>query len=239
LEKTFLGGPIEDFDRVGQLCVEVLLREGLLPSSRVLDVGCGALRVGYWLMRLLDPGCYYGIEPNKDMLNTGLQELVEPEVVERALAHFAHNDDFDFSVFGAQFDFVLARSIWTHTPKRYISAMLSSFAQTAAPKGVLLATYHPASAVLAHTPTRLRRRVITLPLNRLSPAVSRMRPLQPSRDYLGDDWVGRSHESDESGVVNHSLHWISNEAHKHNLSVVLERYTIINSQFWLRITRAS
>ncbi|HYM54637.1 MAG TPA: class I SAM-dependent methyltransferase, partial [Solirubrobacteraceae bacterium] len=133
--QMFLGGPKRDFEQVGRLCLEVLLRERLRPSSRVLDVGCGALRVGYWLMRFLDTGCYYGIEPNRKMLETGLEELVEPEVVERAGARFAYNDDFDLSVFGEQFDFVLARSIWTHASKVQIRALLSSFTAAAAPEG--------------------------------------------------------------------------------------------------------
>src|SRR6516225_10147635 len=110
-ETVFLGGPKHDFERVGRLGFEVLLAEQLRPSSRVLDVGCGALRLGYWLMRFLDPGCYFGIEPQQEMLNVGLQQLVEPEVVQRAQARFAANDDFDFSVFGERFDFVIARSI--------------------------------------------------------------------------------------------------------------------------------
>ena len=60
---TFLGGPADDFERVGRLGFTVLLQEGLRPSSRVLDVGCGALRLGYWLLRFLDPGRYFGIDP--------------------------------------------------------------------------------------------------------------------------------------------------------------------------------
>jgi ubiquinone/menaquinone biosynthesis C-methylase UbiE len=66
---------------VGRLCLEVLLREGLSPSSRVLDVGCGALCVGYWLMRFLDPGCYLGIERNREMLKVGMEHVLEPEVL--------------------------------------------------------------------------------------------------------------------------------------------------------------
>src|SRR5271157_4551410 len=53
-----LGGPVQDFERVGQMQLAVLLLQGLRPGSRVLDVGCGCLRAGYWLMHFLDPGCY-------------------------------------------------------------------------------------------------------------------------------------------------------------------------------------
>jgi SAM-dependent methyltransferase len=143
----FLGGPTRDFERVGSLSFQLLLKEGLQPSSRVLDVGCGALRVGYWLMRFLDPGCYFGIEPQRDVVRRALSELLEPEVLERSDARFSYNEDFDFTVFGETFDFVIARSVWTHACKRQISAMLRSFSLTSAPGGVFLASYMPASFV--------------------------------------------------------------------------------------------
>jgi SAM-dependent methyltransferase len=239
-EKSFLGGPKRDFERVGRLGFEVLLREGLHPSSYVLDVGCGALRLGYWLMRFLDPGHYCGIEPQQDMLKLGLEELVEPEVVTRAEARFASNDDFDFSRFGTRFDFVIARSIWTHASKQQISAMLRSFAATSYARGVFLASYYPAARWFkaGRRWPRLERQVTKLPLGELSPVISRLPSLQPSNQYLGNSWVGRSHESDEPGVVKHSLHWIAPEAARHGLRVQLTGYPIVNHQYWLRVTHA-
>ena len=239
-EKTFLGGPKRDFERVGRLGFEVLLREGLLPSSTVLDVGCGALRLGYWLMRFLDPGCYCGIEPQQDMLKLGLERLVEPDAVARAEARFAYNDDFDFSGFGTRFDFVIARSIWTHASKQQISAMLRSFAATSSAHGVFLASYYPAGRwfKVGRKWPRLERGVAKLPLSELSPLISRLPSLQPSNDYLGDAWVGRSHESDQPGRVKHSLRWIAPEAARHALRAQLTCYPIVNHQYWLRITHA-
>jgi SAM-dependent methyltransferase len=242
-EEVFLGGPARDFERVGRLCVDVLLREGLSPSSRVLDFGAGALRVGYWLMRLLDPGCYFAIEPNREMLKVGLERIVEPDVLARAGASFDHNDRFDFSVFGESFDFVLARSIWTHASKSQMAVMLASFARSAAPGGVLLATYHPASLVYSHRPrsARLRRlwarAASGLPLEELSPLLAALPALGRSREYDGEAWVGLSHQSDEPGVVQHSLGWISGEARALGLEVRLTSHPVVNDQYWLRVRR--
>ncbi|HEV2980300.1 MAG TPA: class I SAM-dependent methyltransferase [Solirubrobacteraceae bacterium] len=239
-ETRFLGGPKHDFERVGRLGFQVLLAEGLLPGSRVLDVGCGALRLGYWLMRFLDPGCYFGIEPQREMLRVGLEQLVEPEVVQRAQAHFAHNDDFDFSVFDERFDFVVARSIWTHAAQPQIAAMLRSFERTARPEGVFLASYYPASPAfnLGRRWPRLERVLTTLPLERLSPALARLP--RPSRvgQLASGEWVGRSHHSDKPGALKHSLHSIAAEAARHGLVVRLLPYRIVHHQYWLRITRA-
>jgi SAM-dependent methyltransferase len=238
-QTQFLGGPTWTFERVGRHGLEVLLQEGLTPSSRVLDVGCGALRLGYWLMRVLDPGHYFGIEPNQEMLELGLRELVEPDVVERADAHFSANDDFDFSVFGERFDFVVARSIWTHASRAQISAMLASFAATASPNGRFLASYYPAgwAFTVGHRWPRLQRVVPVLPFEQVTPILARLPMLGHSREYMEEGWIGRSHESEVAGAARHSLRWISEEAARHGLSVRLMPYRVIHHQYWLRISR--
>jgi SAM-dependent methyltransferase len=237
-DSTFLGGPAADFERVGRLSFQVLLSEGLVPTSRVLDVGCGALRVGYWLMHFLEPGCYHGIEPNKQTLDVGLREIVEPDTVQRAQARFSDDDSFDFSVLGDRFDFILARSIWTHASKPQIAAMLASFAATAAPQGVFLAAYHPASAALEalRRRPRLERRVAAR--EQLSRRLAGTPGYGRSADYGGEAWVGRSHESDEAGIVHHSLDWITGEASRHGLRATHVSHPLVNHQYWLRIVRA-
>ena len=53
----FTGGPPQYFEIVGRLQLATLVREGIYPQSKVLDVGCGCLRGGYWVIHFLDPGC--------------------------------------------------------------------------------------------------------------------------------------------------------------------------------------
>jgi hypothetical protein len=172
------------------------------------------------------------------MLRAGLDELVEPEVLERADAHFAANDDFDFSVFGERFDFVVARSIWTHASKPQIAAMLSSFAASSAPGGVFLTSYYPAGAwfKVGHRWPRLERVVTKLPLAGMSPVLARLPSIGPS-EYQGQTWLGRSHESDEPGVAKHGLRWIAEEASQHGLTVQLTSHPVLHHQYWLRISQ--
>ena len=236
----FVGGPVYLFERMGRLWFEALVREGLVPSSRVLDVGCGSLRLGYWLMHFLEPGHYYGIEPQVDMLEAGRTEIIEPHVLERAKPHFAHNFDFDFSVLDARFDYVVACSVWTHASRTQISAMLASFAATSSPGAVFLASYHPASRwfLLERRWPRLRHIMTVLPLDKMTPLLVRVPSLGRSREYQGETWVGRSHESDEVGIVKHSLRWVVAEAARHGLRAQLMPYPIIQHQYWLRMTHA-
>jgi hypothetical protein len=140
----FLGVPVETFEDGGRRQLIALLEEGLNPESKVLDLGCGCLRAGYWLVHFLAAAGYHGIEPARRRVDLGLRFLFTPEEVERKRPRFDFNSDFDSSVFGIRFDFFLAGSVWTHASKRQIEATLDAFARDSTPAGVFVATYLPA-----------------------------------------------------------------------------------------------
>jgi hypothetical protein len=141
----FLGVPVETFEQAGREQLIALLQEGLLPESKVLEIGCGCLRIAYWLVRFLDPGCYHGIEPARQRVDYGLKYLVAAEANLKR-PRFDFNANFDSFVFGARFDFFLARSIWTHACKRQIEATLDSFIRDSTPAAIFLASYLPAQS---------------------------------------------------------------------------------------------
>jgi len=142
-EGGFLGVPVEEFETEGRLQLAALLRHGLRPDSKLLDVGCGCLRGGYWLIRFLRPGCYCGIEPRQDRLQLGLDHLFTPAELADKRPRFDHNPEFDSSVFGERFDFFLARSIWTHASKPQIARMLDAFLRDTNPAAKFLTSYVP------------------------------------------------------------------------------------------------
>jgi SAM-dependent methyltransferase len=129
----FLGGPRTKFVTAGRGQLEVLLSRGLLPHHRVLDIGCGALRGGWWLINFLRADSYFGIEPNKKMLDAGIEVMLGRSLLNEKRPRFAKNADFDFSVFGEQFDFLIARSVWTHASREQICTMLDSFIRCSVP----------------------------------------------------------------------------------------------------------
>ena len=144
-EKRFLGVPVVDFEKGGREQLVYLLTAGLNPDSKVVDLGCGVLRGGYWLIHFLDPGCYWGIEPHTERLEMGIHIILEPEILEAKRPHFHTNPHFDTSVFGEKFDFFLAYSVWTHASKLQIQAMLDSFIRDSKDGGVFLTSYLPAN----------------------------------------------------------------------------------------------
>jgi len=183
--QNFLGGPAHEFEAMGRLQLITLLRCGLYPDSKVVDIGCGCLRGGYWLINFLERGNYFGIEPNGEMLALGKNEILGPTLLEEKRPRFLTNDRFDLSEFGEVFDFFVASSVWIHACKRQIRAMLDAFDSWGTGNAVFLANFLPA---------------------------------KPGKDYNGDRWVGRSHESDIPGVVRHDFKWIEEECARRNFS---------------------
>lgn len=228
------GGPSETFERDGRLQFIALVRRGLMPDDHVIDVGCGSLRAGYWLIHFLDRGRYHGIEPMGATLDIARAELLEPGLEEAKGAEFRTNDDFDLSVFGVAPRFVLARSIWSHAAKPQISALLQSFATVAAPDGLLLASY---LSTRARRPDQHHEGLRARFANRARsgrPDGGRSRP-----DYSGARWAGWGPgTSDEIGVlVAHSFEWIKGECELQGLAVREAETDNFSGQTWLEITR--
>lgn len=145
LNPDFLGGPPELFEIAGREQLIVLLQHGMTFKSTVLDIGCGCLRAGRWIIPLLDPGHYCGLEPMPQMIKKGLETFIDPETVAHKRPRFDNNDRFDFSVFEKRFTHFIARSIWTHASKQQIETMLDGVARWGTSDAVLLASFLPAT----------------------------------------------------------------------------------------------
>ncbi len=142
---TYSGGPPQSFAAVGRDTLTTLLLCGLNPRHRVLDFGAGALRLGYWLMRLLDPERYFAIEPQKRMIEAGRKVLFDDVLWNYKNPTIAISDKCDMTRFGVQFDYVVARSILTHATPGMLIKILREFRAAAAPGAQFLASYWAAS----------------------------------------------------------------------------------------------
>lgn len=138
---TYSGGLPEVFGEVGRDTFINLLSIGLQPDANLLDFGCGALRLGYWLVRFMDQGRYFGIEPHRGMAEAGMEFSLGQELVDAKRPTIDYNDRCDMSVFGVTFEFVVARSIFTHTTPGMMRRTLENFVGNSAPGAAFLASY--------------------------------------------------------------------------------------------------
>jgi len=140
-------GPEDKYDLIGahQFCV--LVREGLRECHALLDIGCGSLRGGRLFIPYLQPDCYYGIEPNEDLISLAIANELGQDIIDIKYPRFRYNDTFCLTVFPeikwewVMFDFILAQSIFSHSTQDQASTCIAEVAKVLKPDGKFLATF--------------------------------------------------------------------------------------------------
>ncbi|MDP9141143.1 MAG: glycosyltransferase [Pseudomonadota bacterium] len=133
-------GRAENYDRMSAVQFSLLAMLGLRDNHRLLDLGCGSLRGGRLFIPYLLPGNYFGIEPNKWLVDGAISDELGKDLIALKKPQFSHNDDFNLEVFSTDFDFMLAQSIFSHTGITQLRRCLQSASRALKPDGLLVAT---------------------------------------------------------------------------------------------------
>lgn len=140
-------GPPHQYDFMGASQFRLLTALGLRETHKVLDLGCGSLRAGRYLMMYLKPGHYCGIEPNKWLIEDAIAQDLGRDFVALRRPRFDHGSDFNAAAFGERFDFIVAQSVFSHAGPEMVAVALANCAATLTPRGLVLATFiHSADA---------------------------------------------------------------------------------------------
>jgi SAM-dependent methyltransferase len=138
MHRKFIGGHWETH---GQHQLDFLRAQGLQPKHKFLDVGCGSLRAGRLLTEYLDPGNYYGIDANIELLEVGYeQELTDAQRARLPITNLRMNDRFDGD-FGVKFDMAIAQSVFSHVSLNHVRLCLFRVASVMAPGGKFYTTF--------------------------------------------------------------------------------------------------
>jgi SAM-dependent methyltransferase len=120
----------ESWLKLGQMQFDYLLRHGLEPGDRMLEIGCGNLRAGRLFIDYLDPGNYYGVDISPDIL------------LAAQLPHLALVSDLKFSFLpDAQFTVIHAHSVFSHSPLEVIEECLAHVGRIMTPDAVFDFTF--------------------------------------------------------------------------------------------------
>lgn len=136
-------GPARDYDLIAALTTGLLFAAGLRETDKLLDVGCGSLRIGRLLIPYLRPGHYFGIEPNRWLVEDGINKELGRDLIELKRPAFRHVSDFSANGFDTLFDFAVAQSIFSHTFPDLAVEGFRGIARSLSPHGVLFATLFP------------------------------------------------------------------------------------------------
>jgi cyclopropane fatty-acyl-phospholipid synthase-like methyltransferase len=134
-------GPPRDYDLVAAMCFNLLTTIGLRQHHRLLDVGCGSLRLGRLFVPYLNVGNYVGVEPNAWLVEEGIRQELGAEQVGIKQPTFLFESDPAAVQDHGPFDYAVAQSIFSHCDPDMIRNWLHGLHPVLAPGGVLLATY--------------------------------------------------------------------------------------------------
>lgn len=138
--RMFVGGePLS-----GEIQLDILKQHGLKPHHKLLEVGSGAGHLAKQVVQYLDVGNYYGIEPNQWTMeeNKKWDPSLAP-LLEEKQARFDSNDQFNFGVFGEEFDFIFSHSILSHASVEQMREYFQGVSDhLKTPDGIALASLH-------------------------------------------------------------------------------------------------
>ncbi len=114
---------------------EFLTAHGLRPEHRVLDIGCGPLRVGIPLIEYLQPGNYTGVEARTQVFKEARKAVAEAGL-EHKRPHLINAADPAHVRLETPVDFAWAFMVLIHLPDETLDGYLQLVARALSDGGV-------------------------------------------------------------------------------------------------------
>lgn len=117
-----------------------LLGQGMTPEDHLLDIGCGALRLGHKAVPFLRSGHYWGTDASLALMRHGrLHELPDPETL--PLEHLVEDAHFAFPGVPDTITLAIAFGVFTHLPAPALATALQSLRRFPQLKAVLFTVF--------------------------------------------------------------------------------------------------
>ena len=114
---------------------------GVKPTDRLVDYGCGSLRVGQHAMRFLDPGCYWGLDVTDDFFGPATGLLDAALVAEKRPKVGVINPDNLAEVRRWKPDVIFSNAVVQHVPPTELRSYFQSLASLMAPGATALVIF--------------------------------------------------------------------------------------------------
>jgi len=92
-------------------------------------------------MTYLAPQRYYGIDPNKWLIDAAIKQEVGRSLIRIKKPQFAFHSDGKMTGFGTQFDFIHAHSVLTHAAPTLARTFFMEAGKVLTPNGLVVATF--------------------------------------------------------------------------------------------------
>lgn len=141
------------WEKMGRHQFDYLCSQGLRPTDKLLDIGCGSLRAGVHLVPFLDANHYFGIDLVPELLQLGYEREICPlglaDRLDRATNLMA-TADFTIPFPDVLFDVALAQSLFSHLPINHLRLCLYKLRLRMKEGGMFYATFFIAPADLPY-----------------------------------------------------------------------------------------
>ena len=138
--RSFIG-PADKYDLFSALQFNLLTFLGLRGNHFLLDIGCGSLRGGKLFIPYLAPGHYFGVEPQRWLVQKGIEKELGSDIIRLKKPEFLHDDNFTLRHFNRKFDFLLAQSVFSHASQAQIASCLSEAKEVMKADTIFAATF--------------------------------------------------------------------------------------------------
>jgi len=143
--RAFVGPPNRYGDMAGTE-FSLLYMSGLQETDKLLDIGCGSMRLARLAVPFMQPGHFHCIEPNSWLIQDGLHYELGNEILHVKAPQFAFNYEFEPPVVDGKkqmYDYMIAQSIFSHTGQDMYESALKKLANHTHKDTIFLATSVP------------------------------------------------------------------------------------------------
>lgn len=97
---------------LGRDHLDYLVSRGLKPRDNFLDLGCGALRTGIFVIPYLEADRYFGVEAHRLSLEAAVNYEIPLNNLAQKHPRLLHSSKFDLTHWGVTFDWIFAFSLF-------------------------------------------------------------------------------------------------------------------------------
>lgn len=115
--------------------IDLLKRQGMLPTSRLLEIGCEPMTAGIPIIRHLNAGCYTGVDVRDSVLNLAWQEVGDAGLSQKNARLICSSNFAQPELAAEKFDFILSFSVLFHLDDEVLDEFFHAVSQLLSREG--------------------------------------------------------------------------------------------------------
>ena len=129
------------FNEMGKGHFDYLIHKKLKPHHVFLDVGCGGLRTGQYIIEYLNNNNYFGLDRMPELIEFGLNNVLSAETVFEKQPKFSVNNNFNCDFVDKPVDVAWCQSLISHLSIKETKRCLKNIKNKMALNGDIYFTY--------------------------------------------------------------------------------------------------